>query len=91
MTRISQTTRLEKVEHIVGSGSGLLDFAVKGENGYDTWEGNEDADWTVEDVDSVQNVEEDRYIMYPEGDYFICEIEADTEERNSGPVRCWCE
>jgi len=29
--------------------------------------------------------------MYPEADYFICEIEADTEDQNTGSVHCWCE
>ncbi|ODR80201.1 hypothetical protein BG842_02770 [Haladaptatus sp. W1] len=91
MVRISQSTHLEKVEHILGSGTGTLDFAVKGENEYYTWEGNEDADWTIKDVASIENIEEDRFILYPDGAYFICEVDADADEENSGPVRCWCE
>ncbi|WP_232820448.1 hypothetical protein [Halorussus litoreus] len=88
MPRISQSTTLEQVEHILGSGSGILDFAVEGENDYYTWEDGEDANWKIEDVDCVKNVEEDRFIMFPEGDSFTCEIE--TEEDKSR-VRCWCE
>lgn len=91
MTRITQSTHLEEVEHILGSRTGTLDFAVEGENDYYTWDGNEDADWTVEDVDRVENLEEDRFILHPEGEYFTCEIDADAEEGNEGPVRCWCE
>lgn len=70
MARISQTTRLERVQHIIGSGTGTLDFAVEGDESYNTWDGLEDADWQVEDVASVENIEEDRFIMYPEGDFF---------------------
>lgn len=91
MARISQTTRLEEVEHILGSGTGTLDFAVKGENDYYTWEGNEEEDWTIENVDRVKNVEDDRFILYPSSEYFICEIGANGEEGNKGPVQCWCE
>jgi len=91
MTRITQSTRLSRVQHIIGSGTGLLDFAVDGEDDYYTWDGNEDADWEVEDVASVQNIDEDRYIMYPEGEFFVCEIESQGEEKNTGPVHCWCE
>lgn len=91
MPRISQATRLEQVEHIIGSGTGLLDFAVEGDSGYYTWEGDEDANWTIEDIDHVENIEEDRFVMYPEGEYFTCEIDAYVEEDNIGPVRCWCE
>jgi len=91
MTRITQSTRLEQVEHVLGSKTNVLDFAVEGENDYYTWDGREDADWTIEDVDYVENVEEDRYILYPEGEYFTCDIEASREEGNQGPVRCWCE
>lgn len=90
MPRISQDITLDKVEHILGSGTGLLDFAVENEDYY-TWEGLEDAEWTIDDIDYIENDEEDRYLIYPEGDYFICEIEADQEEANIGPVRCWCE
>lgn len=91
MTRITQSTRLSRVQHIIGSGTGLLDFAVDGEDDYYTWDGYEDADWEVEDVASVQNIDEDRYIMYPEGEFFVCEIESQGEEKNTGPVHCWCE
>lgn len=91
MPRISQTTRLDHVEHIIGSGAGILDFAVEGEDGYYTWEGNENADWEVENVDLVENGEEDRFVLFPEGEYFTCEIGAKGEEENDGPVRCWCE
>jgi len=91
MTRISQSVSLERVEHVAGSGVGTLDFAVEGDSSYHTWEGDEDADWTIEDVARVENIEEDRVIMYPRGDYFTCEIDADAEEGNEGTVRCWCE
>jgi len=53
MARITQSTRLSRVQHIVGSGTGVLDFAVDGEDDYCTWDGNEDAEWEVEDVVSV--------------------------------------
>jgi hypothetical protein len=91
MTRISQTTRLERVQHIIGSGTGILDFAIEGEESYYTWDGLEDADWQIEDVASVENIEEDRFIMHPEGDFFTCEIESEEEEGNTGPVHCWSE
>jgi hypothetical protein len=91
MARITQSTRLSRVQHIVGSGTGVLDFAVDGEDGYYTWDGNEDADWEVEDVASVENIDEDRFILYPEGEFFVCEIESQGEEKNTGPVHCWCE
>jgi hypothetical protein len=91
MTRITQSTRLSRVQHIVGSGTGILDFAVEGEDGYYTWEGNEDANWTIEDVGSVENTDEDRFIMYPDGDFFVCEIESQSEEQNAGQVHCWSE
>jgi hypothetical protein len=91
MPLIAQKTRLDRVEHILGSGTGVLDFAVDGQSEYTTWRGTEDADWEVNDVARVENVEEDRFIIYPEGEYFICEIDADMEEGNTGPVRCWCE
>lgn len=29
--------------------------------------------------------------MYPEEGFFVCEIEADSEEGNTGPVNCYCE
>lgn len=91
MTRISQPTRLDRVQHILGSGTGMLDFAVEQENDYYTWDGNEDADWQIEDVASVENIDEDRFIMYPEGEYFVCEIESESEDQNTGLVHCWCE
>jgi hypothetical protein len=91
MPTIAQKTRLDHVEHILGSGTGTLDFAIEGESGYYTWYGAEDADWEVDDVATVENAEEDRFLIYPEADYFTCVITADGEEHNSGPVRCWCE
>lgn len=90
MPEVIEQMRLERVEHILTSGTGTLDFAVEGEESYYTWRGTEDSDWTVEDVDRVENVEEDRILLEPEGDYFTCEIMADGEEHNSGPVRCYC-
>ena len=91
MTSVSQKTVLDKVEHILASGTGTLDFAVEGERDYYTWRGSEEADWEVEDVARVENADEDRFVIYPEGEYFVCEIEADDEENNVGPVRCYCE
>jgi hypothetical protein len=91
MPVVSQTTVLHDVEHIIGSGNGTLDFAVKGEDGYYTWNGVEDADWDVEDVDRIENTEEDRFIVYPVGETFTCEIDAGEDELNHGPVRCYCE
>lgn len=84
MVRITERSRLERVEHILGSGSGVLDFAVEGESSYYTWEGEEDSDWVVDDVDYVENDDEDRFILYPEEDFFICEIENES-------VQCWSE
>jgi len=81
---------LDRVEHILASGTGVLDFAVAGENEYYTWDGVEDADWTVEDIERAENVEEDRLVFYPAGEFFTCEIVADGEEFNDGPVRCHC-
>ena len=91
MPTIAQKARLDRVEHILGSGTGTLDFAVEGESAYYTWHGAEAADWEVDDVATVENDDEDRFIIYPESDYFTCEITADGEEHNTGPVRCWCE
>jgi hypothetical protein len=91
MPLLTQPTTLREVEHILASGSGVLDFAVVGEQAYYTWNGTEDADWEVEDVEKVENAEEDRLLIYPEGDSFVCEITAEAEERNVGPVRCYCE
>ncbi|WP_302079979.1 hypothetical protein [Salinibaculum rarum] len=58
----------------------MLDFAVEGEDGCYTWE--------VEDVDHVENIEENRFIMYPEWEFFVCKIESASEEGNEGTVRC---
>lgn len=91
MTVVSQKTVLRDVEYILGSGNGTLDFAVAGEDDYYTWNGVEDADWSVEDIKRVENVEEDRFILYPIGQTFTCEIEASEDEFNPGPVRCYCE
>lgn len=91
MPTITDDTRLERVEHILCSGTGVLDFAVDGEQGYYKWRGREDADWTVEDAASIENDDEDRVVVYPSGEYFVCDISADREEENSGPVRCWSE
>jgi len=81
---------LDRVEHILASGTGVLDFAVADEDQYYTWDGTEVAEWTVEDVERAENVEEDRLIFYPDGDFFTCEITADREEGNEGPVHCYC-
>lgn len=86
MREIMQPTYLERVEHILGSGSGLLDFAIEGENEPRTWIGREDAEWTIEDVDYVENIDEDRFMMHPEGEFFACEIETGDDPT----VRCWC-
>jgi hypothetical protein len=91
MPPVTQTESLEKVEHILASSTGILDFAVEGENEYYTWRGSEEADWEVEDVDRVENADEDRFIVYPEEDYFVCNIEADREENNLGSVYCYCQ
>lgn len=91
MPTITESRTLREVEQILASGSGVLDFSVAGESEYYTWWGVEDADWTVEDVDRVENETEDRFIIYPEGQYFVCEIAADGEEHNKGPVHCYCE
>jgi len=91
MPSIAQPVVLEKVEHILASGTGILDFAVEGENDYYTWRGSEEADWEVENVGQVENADEDRFVIYPKGGYFVCEIDADGEENNDGSVRCYCE
>ena len=90
MGTIASDTRLERVEHILGSGTGTLDFAIEGESEYYTWHGKEDADWEIEKVSLVENDTEDRFVIYPDSEYFICEIEASDEEENVGAVRCWC-
>jgi hypothetical protein len=41
---VTRTERLEKVEHVLASSTGILDFAVEGENEYHTWSGSEEAD-----------------------------------------------
>lgn len=84
MARITQSTRLSRVQHIVGSGTGVLDFAVDGEDDYYTWDGNEDADWEVEDVASIQNIDEDRYIMYPEGNSSFAKSNHRAKRRTPG-------
>ncbi|WP_158056010.1 hypothetical protein [Halorussus halophilus] len=78
MPRVSEGTKLTQVEHILASGSATLDFAVKGENNYYTWEGPENADWTAENVLRVENDDEDRLILFPENEYFTCEVEHDS-------------
>jgi hypothetical protein len=88
MPVVSDDIVLERVEHILASGTGTLDFAVEGESNYYTWRGTENADWTVIGVDRVENDDEDRLLLYPTGDFFICEIVADAEEGNRGPVQC---
>lgn len=90
MPRITQSTTLTQVEHILGSGAGILDFAVAGEDRYYTWDGGEDAEWSIEDVAVVENESEDRFIIYPEKDYFVCEIETHEEDGEQGTVHCWC-
>lgn len=88
MPTIDADITLERVEHILTSGTGVLDFSVEGATDYYSWWGVEDAEWNVTGVQSVENLEEDRFIIYPKGDYFRCEIEATGEEANIGPVRC---
>lgn len=88
MPTIDRSITLRNVEHILASGTGVLDFAVEGESDYYTWWGVDDADWSVSGVDVIENDEEDRFLIYPDGDYFVCEIDASGEEGNSGPVRC---
>lgn len=61
---------LDRVEHILGSGTGKLDFTVDGENEYYTWRGIEDADWSVSGDVRVENDDEDRFLIYPEGRSF---------------------
>jgi hypothetical protein len=91
MPKINQETGFERVQHIIGSGTGVLDFAVDGKDEYYTWEGSEEADWEVEDVERVENIEEDRFVMYPVGEYFVCEIESASEGGGvaGSRVRCW--
>lgn len=91
MPRLAESVKLDRVHYIVGSGTGVLDFSVAGEEQYYTWDGQKAAEWNVEDVATVDNLEEDRFIMYPDGEYFMCEIEPQGDEGNLGPVTCWCE
>jgi hypothetical protein len=91
MPSVKQPKSLKQVEHILASGTGTVDFAVEGENEYYTWRGSEEGDWEVDDVARLENAEEDRVVIYPESEYFVCEIDADGEENNVGPVRCYCE
>ncbi|WP_142860633.1 hypothetical protein [Salinigranum halophilum] len=88
MAVITDDIVLDQVEHILGSGTGTLDFAVSDEQEYFTWHGVEDAEWSISGVGRVENDDEDRFIMYPQGEYFHCEISATTEEGNRGPVVC---
>jgi hypothetical protein len=88
MPTIADNLVLDRVEHILASGTGVLDFGVVGEDQYYSWWGTEDADWTVKNIGSIQNTEDDRIVFYPANDYFTCEIAADSEEDNRGPVRC---
>jgi hypothetical protein len=87
MPHVSAYTKLTNVEHILGSGTGTLDFAVGGEDEYFTWDGTEEAEWSVEDVEQVDNSSEDRFILYPKEEYFICKIIDDGTEQ----VHCWCD
>lgn len=86
MPSISAETELTKVEHILGSGTGTLDFAVEDEDAYYTWEGPEDAEWTIENVARVENDTEDRFILFPEDEHFICEVTHDKDGKER--VRC---
>jgi hypothetical protein len=90
MTVVSQKTFLRGVKRILGSGNGTVEFAIRGEEDYYTWNGVEDADWDVEDFARVEHIEEDRFIMYPANEKYPCEIDASEEEFNHGPVRCYC-
>jgi hypothetical protein len=89
VARISAPARLDHVEHIIGSGTGILEFAVEGESEYYTWEGSEEADWEVEGVSRVENIGEDRFMMYPGERLFVCEIEEGDERVSGDEVRCW--
>ena len=88
MPIITSDLVLDEVEYILSSGTGTLDFAVRGEDDYYTWWGTEEADWKVDGVEHVENDSEDRLILYPVGGTFSCDISADGEEFNTGPVRC---
>ena len=86
MPRVSAGTTLTQIEHILCSGTGTLDFAIEGEEQYYTWEGEEDADWTVSNVERIQNEDEDRIIIWPDEGYFSCEITLDADGREA--VNC---
>ncbi|WP_273838076.1 hypothetical protein [Halococcus sp. PRR34] len=88
MPVITSDRVLEDVEHILSSGSGVLDFAVSSEDEYYTWWGTEKSNWEISGVGHIENAEEDRMAIYPIGDAFYCEISADGEEFNTGPVKC---
>lgn len=89
MVVLSDSRTLERVEYI-RVGNGVLDFAIEGENHEYTLWCSENADWTIETPGIVENSTEDRFLVKPpKGEHFICEITADGEERNEGPVRCW--
>ena len=71
-------------------GNGVLDFAVEGEVEEYTWWCSEDSEWTIEAPGIVENGYEDRFLVKPpEGEHFVCDITAEDEEQNEGPVRCW--
>lgn len=89
MVDVSQGSKLTDVEHILGSGTGTLDFAVKGENTYYTWDGTEEATWDIEGVEKATNDDEDRFIMFPQGESFTCEITLN--ENGEETVHCWSE
>ena len=91
MPTITEDTLLERVEYIEGSGRGTLDFAVDGEVQTHTWYGIEDAEWWVEGAARIENGGEDRFFIYPSGNFFTCDITADGEQGNQGPVHCWSE
>jgi hypothetical protein len=69
MSTITEDIVLEEVDHILVSGTGILDFSVSGDDSYYTWWGAEDSSWDVSDVERVENVEEDRIILYPEAEF----------------------
>lgn len=86
MRRVSQGTKLTRVEYILGSGTGVLDFAVQGEDDYYTWEGTENDDWSIKNVGRIENDSEDRFTVFPEEGYFTCEISLDEKGRET--VHC---
>jgi hypothetical protein len=60
---------------------------------YYRWDGREDADWEITGVERIENIEEDRVIIYPKGEYFVCEIDvaSDTGAVTENCVHCWSE